>query len=55
MSETAAACAWRDFQKPRLGRFTHQRSIRFTKLLGWGEEGIVWRVRTDSKTYALKI
>ncbi|KAG6091817.1 hypothetical protein E4U31_007204 [Claviceps sp. LM219 group G6] len=55
MSESAAACAWRDFQKPRLGRFTHQRSIRFTKLLGWGEDGIVWRVRIDSKTYALKI
>ncbi|KAG6075578.1 hypothetical protein E4U15_005589 [Claviceps sp. LM218 group G6] len=55
MSESAAACAWQDFQKPRLGRFMHQRSIRFTKRLGCGEDGMVWRVRIDSKTYALKI
>ncbi|KAG6292384.1 hypothetical protein E4U45_006966 [Claviceps purpurea] len=55
MSESAAACAWRDFQKPRLGRFTHQRSIRFTRRLGCGEDGMVWRVRIDSKTYALKV
>ncbi|KAG6292385.1 hypothetical protein E4U45_006967 [Claviceps purpurea] len=55
MSESAADSAWKDFQAPRLGRFTHQRKIRFTKLLGWGEDGIVWRVRVDSKTYALKI
>ncbi|KAG6160808.1 hypothetical protein E4U51_007444 [Claviceps purpurea] len=55
MSDTAAACAWRDFRHPLLGRFTHHESFKFMKLLGFGVDGVVWKVRSDSKTYALKV
>ncbi|KAG6072543.1 hypothetical protein E4U31_007014 [Claviceps sp. LM219 group G6] len=55
MSETAAACAWQDFRHPLLGRFTPQGSFEFMKLLGFGFDGAVWKVRIDSKTYALKV
>ncbi|KAG5955645.1 hypothetical protein E4U57_003278 [Claviceps arundinis] len=55
MSETAAACAWQDFRHPLLGRFTPQGSFEFMKLLGFGLDGAVWKVRIDSKTYALKV
>ncbi|KAG6237143.1 hypothetical protein E4U24_007564 [Claviceps purpurea] len=55
MSDTAAACAWKDFRRPLLGRFTHRGSFKFMKLLGFGIDGVVWKVRIDSKTYALKV
>ncbi|KAG6092134.1 hypothetical protein E4U30_005829 [Claviceps sp. LM220 group G6] len=55
MSDTAAACAWKDFRHPLLGRFTHQGSFRFLKALGFGVDGVVWKVRIDSRTYALKV
>ncbi|KAG6025881.1 hypothetical protein E4U19_002900 [Claviceps sp. Clav32 group G5] len=55
MSETAAACAWQDFRHPLLGRFPSQGSFKVIKLLGFGIDGAVWKVRMDSKTYALKV
>ncbi|KAG6092135.1 hypothetical protein E4U30_005830 [Claviceps sp. LM220 group G6] len=55
MSDTAAACAWKDFRHPLLGRFTHQGSFKFMEMLGFGIDGVVWKVRIDSKTYALKV
>ncbi|KAG6209100.1 hypothetical protein E4U34_007719 [Claviceps purpurea] len=55
MSDTAAACAWKDFRHPLLGRFTHPGSFKFMKVLGFGVDGVVWKVRIDSQTYALKV
>ncbi|KAG5954398.1 hypothetical protein E4U57_004525 [Claviceps arundinis] len=55
MSDTAAACAWKDFRHPLLGRFPDQGSFKFVKMLGFGIDGVVWKVRMDGQTYALKV
>ncbi|EXL68458.1 hypothetical protein FOPG_15467 [Fusarium oxysporum f. sp. conglutinans race 2 54008] len=55
MNDTAAACAWENFRRPLLGRFTRHGRIDFIKLLGYGQDGIVWEVAIDSLTYALKV
>ncbi|EWZ78679.1 hypothetical protein FOWG_17097 [Fusarium oxysporum f. sp. lycopersici MN25] len=55
MNDTAAACAWENFCRPLLGRFTRHGRIDFIKLLGYGQDGIVWEVVIDSQTYALKV
>ncbi|RBR24091.1 uncharacterized protein FIESC28_03090 [Fusarium coffeatum] len=55
MNDTAAACAWENFRRPLLGRFTRHGRIGFIKLLGYGQDGIVWKVGIDSQTYALKV
>ncbi|KAG5959549.1 hypothetical protein E4U56_004904 [Claviceps arundinis] len=55
MTDTVADCAWKDLVNPLLGRFTHQGSFRFLKFLGFGVDGVVWKVRIDSQTYALKV
>ncbi|KAG8670386.1 hypothetical protein FPOAC2_09742 [Fusarium poae] len=54
MSDTAAACSWKDFKRPLLGRFMCHERIDFIKLLGYGEDGIVWKVNIGSQVYALK-
>ncbi|KAF0644050.1 hypothetical protein FPSE5266_20055 [Fusarium pseudograminearum] len=55
MSDTAAACAWQDFKRPLLGRFTRHERVYFIELLGYGEDGIVWKVNIGGQTYALKV
>jgi hypothetical protein len=55
MNDTAAACAWENFRRPLLGRFTRQGRIHFIILLGYGQDGIVWKVSIDRQTYALKV
>ncbi|KAF4944504.1 hypothetical protein FGADI_12643, partial [Fusarium gaditjirri] len=55
MNDTAAACAWENFRRPLLGRFTRHGRIDFIKLLGYGQDGIVWKVGIYSQIYALKV
>lgn len=55
MSDTAAACAWQDFKRPLLGRFTRHERVDFIELLGYGEDGIVWKVNIGSQACALKV
>ncbi|KAF5689155.1 hypothetical protein FDENT_4519 [Fusarium denticulatum] len=55
MNDTAAACAWENFRRPLLGHFASYKRIDFIKLLGYGQDGIVWEVVIDSQTYALKV
>ncbi|WXC67137.1 hypothetical protein SNK03_012906 [Fusarium graminearum] len=55
MSDTAAACAWQDFKRPLLGRFTRHERVDFIELLGYGQDGIVWKVNIGSQACALKV
>lgn len=55
MDDTTRACTWRNFHQPRLGRFKNQGGLAFIKLLGYGRDGIVWKVDADDHTYALKV
>ncbi|KAM5368762.1 hypothetical protein ACJZ2D_009316 [Fusarium nematophilum] len=55
MDDTRSACAWRNFRRPRLGHFEHQGRINFTKLLGYGLDGMVWKINVDDCAYALKV
>ncbi|KAF2458181.1 hypothetical protein BDY21DRAFT_214789 [Lineolata rhizophorae] len=55
MHDTASSCAWRNFRRPRLGHFEHQGRINFTELLGYGLDGIVWKINVDDCAYALKV
>ncbi|KAG6078468.1 hypothetical protein E4U15_004246 [Claviceps sp. LM218 group G6] len=55
MNDTVADCAWKDLVNPLLGRFTHQGGFRFLKFLGFGVDGVVWKVRINHQTYALKV
>ena len=55
MGDSAAACTWEDFRQPRLGRFISHERLEILELLGHGQDGIVWQVKTGSRTYALKV
>ncbi|KAH8650414.1 hypothetical protein BGZ61DRAFT_542225 [Ilyonectria robusta] len=55
MDDATSACAWRDFHRPRLWRFKLQGTVNFTKLLGYGLDGIVWRLEIGGCVYALKV
>ena len=55
MSEAVRFCAWRNFRKPCLGHFEHQGKANFKRLLGYGVDGIVWKVTIDERVYALKV
>ncbi|KAH7151929.1 hypothetical protein B0J13DRAFT_251942 [Dactylonectria estremocensis] len=55
MDDIPSACAWRNFRRPRLRRFKLQGSVNFTKLLGYGLDGIVWKVEIGGCVYALKV
>lgn len=54
MSEAVCSCAWRNFRQP-LGHFEHQGRANFKRLLGYGVDGIVWKVTIDERVYALKV
>lgn len=55
VESTAAACTWQDLRTPRLRQYKREGEIAFTRLLGFGLDGIVWKVETCGHTYALKV
>ncbi|RSL58327.1 hypothetical protein CEP51_014092 [Fusarium floridanum] len=55
IDDTTTACAWANFRRPRLGRFKQQGAFTFTNLLGYGQDGIVWKVDAGGQVYALKV
>lgn len=55
MSEAVSSCAWRNFRQPHLGRFECQGKVKFMRLLGYGVDGVVWKVTIDERVYALKV
>jgi hypothetical protein len=50
-----ALCTWQHLRYPRLRRFKLEGEIAFTRLLGFGLDGIVWKVEICSHAYALKV
>lgn len=55
MDDAVTDCAWENFRRPRLGRFDKQGPLSFTKRLGYGLDGIVWKVNIGGHVYALKV
>ncbi|RSL83423.1 hypothetical protein CEP52_016718 [Fusarium oligoseptatum] len=56
IDDTTTDCAWANLRRPRLGRFKQQGAFTFTNLLGYGQDGIVWKVDAGGgQIYALKV
>lgn len=48
-------CSWANFCQPKLRACQLPRGIRWVAQLGYGLDGIVWKVNIDGRTYALKV
>ncbi|KAL3959843.1 hypothetical protein ACCO45_004960 [Purpureocillium lilacinum] len=55
MDEREIACSWSDFKRPLLRRYNLQGSLIFIDVVGYGVDGIVWRVEVDCRIMALKV
>ena len=53
--EDSPAPLWADLQNPRLRRCPLQHEMEWLERLGFGVDGIVWKVKIAGDTYALKI
>jgi hypothetical protein len=47
--------AWRHFLRPRLRKCPFEAEIEFGEQLGFGIDGIVWKVNIGGRTFALKV
>ncbi|PNY22354.1 Uncharacterized protein TCAP_07149 [Tolypocladium capitatum] len=55
MDDTTIACAWENFRRPLLRRFKLQGKAKFIDLVGYGLDGIVWKVEIGGCIVALKV
>ncbi len=55
MDEREIACSWSDFKRPLLRRYNLQGSLIFIDVVGYGVDGIVWRVEVGCRIMALKV
>lgn len=55
MDDGPTPCAWSNFRRPLLRRFKQQGTFAFTDLLGYGYDGVVWKVEVGGQVYALKV
>ncbi|KAM4055258.1 kinetochore sim4 complex subunit FTA2 domain-containing protein [Hirsutella rhossiliensis] len=55
MDEREITCTWSDFRRPMLRRCNLQDNLTFIDLVGYGLDGIVWKVEIDNRIAALKV
>ncbi|KAH8909443.1 hypothetical protein BR93DRAFT_924428 [Coniochaeta sp. PMI_546] len=48
-------CSWRHFRRPLLRKCPFEAEIEFGEQLGFGIDGIVWKVNIGGRTFALKV
>ncbi|KAK4078102.1 hypothetical protein Purlil1_12071 [Purpureocillium lilacinum] len=55
MEERNITCTWSDLTRPMLKRCGLPGSITFVDLIGYGLDGIVWKVKMNNQVSALKV